>query len=90
MNIWNTEGQYKYKVEDLEVWEVGVVWHPYIDDDMTNCWRWFFEDEKDALLKKQHIKEYWKEPESGVFNHLWCQKIWVCKEPTLIKKRMGK
>tara|TARA_B100001971_G_C17857145_1_gene366438 strand:- start:286 stop:576 length:291 start_codon:yes stop_codon:yes gene_type:complete len=86
--IWNTEGQYEYKVEDLPVWEVGVVWYPYEDGYMTNCWRWFFDNEEDARKKEKFITDHWKEPSSDeCVNHLWCQQIWVCKEPKKIKER---
>ena len=36
MKIWNSEGQYEYKVEDLPVWEVGVLWYNHVDDDYIN------------------------------------------------------
>lgn len=91
MKIWNSEGQYEYKVEDLPVWEVGVLWYNHVDDDYINSWRWFFDNEEDARKKDKHIKEYWKEPRDTGWNtpyeHLWCQQIWVCKEPKKIKER---
>ncbi len=90
MKVWNTEGQSEYKVTDLPVWEVGVVWHPYIDDHMTNCYRWFFDNETDARKKEKFITDHWKDPIVGDewSEHIWCQQIWVCKEPIRIKNKL--
>lgn len=84
MRIHFQDGGRDFVNHPVDIWEVGVVWMFSNDDYWTNCWRWFFDNEEDALKKEKFILNNWDNPpvsHNRCPEHVWCQKIWVSKEP---------